>query len=68
MEGEQPKHNATKPTEKSDLRESMTFSCPTNELYYHYFQFQIRTLEEPRKYGEIRTEWAIIFCFLDDNL
>jgi hypothetical protein len=66
--GRTAKHNATKPTEKSLLRESVHFSCSTNELYYHYFQFQIRTLEEPRKYGEIRTEWVISFCSLDDNL
>jgi hypothetical protein len=31
MEGEQPKRSATKPTEKSVLSESATFSCLTNE-------------------------------------
>jgi hypothetical protein len=68
MEGKQPKRNATKPTEKSVLSESVTFSCLTNELHHHYFQLQIRTLEEPRKYGVIRNEWDISFCSLDGNL
>jgi len=35
MESEQPKRNATKPTEKSVLNKSVTFSCPTDELYHH---------------------------------
>jgi hypothetical protein len=35
MEGEEPKRNATKPTEESVLSESMTFARPTNEIYDH---------------------------------